>query len=117
MKKINRTIIISLIIALGLITRPLWKKIFRKPMEALVIFSDKTKIAWFVFIPAFFLLIYIIKYWKGYILFCKNKKQKDFIKKKKEYLFVALFLTAGVIFIFVVAIITQIVIVTKGIKY
>ncbi|WP_407371967.1 hypothetical protein [Carnobacterium sp.] len=113
MRKFNRTEIISLIIAVGLITRPLWKKILWKPMLALANFSDQTKVDWFLLTITLFFLIFLIKYWKGYILFCKNKKQKDLIKKKKEYLIVSIVLTFIFIFILMLTIMSQIVLLTK----
>ena len=113
MKKLNSTEIISLIIAFGLITRPVWKKIFWKPMLALAKFSRETKVDWFLSVISLLYLIFFINFWKGYILFCKNKKQKDFIKKKKKYFLLSIFYTFSFLFILTATIISQIVLITK----
>lgn len=113
MRKFNRTEIISLIIAVGLITRPLWKKIFRKPMEALVVLSDKTKIAWFAFVPVLIGFLFLIKFWMNYLKIIKTEKVKNDKKKQKRLLFSIIFFTIAFIYILGIAIFAQIVLVTR----
>lgn len=89
-KVLNLKIILPVIIILGVITRPFWKKIFAKPVGMIVEFSEKTKIFWPALIGVLIFTGLFIYNLINFIKLKKGIKLKNDKRTAKQLLFVVI---------------------------